>query len=113
MHVLNTTCGTVGVLNGFRAMVVEHENNHQDSLNDCIRVVNRRLMGHVEEATGSRDHVDDVLKYTWGPVVDDLAAAVVTLQDPFESNGDAHWYYGASQYEPLTGTGHSDGQNGC
>ncbi|MCY3808260.1 MAG: hypothetical protein OXG58_02295 [Gemmatimonadetes bacterium] len=113
VHVLNTTCKTVGVLNGFRELVEAHEYKHQDSLNDCIRVVNRRWMGHVEEAVGGQDHVDDVLEHTWYQVAEDLAAAVVTLQDPFGSHGDAHWYYGGWRYKPLTGTGHSGGQNGC
>ena len=75
--------------------------------------MNRRWLGHVEEASGRRGHVKDVLDRTWGQVVDDLANAYETKQEPIKSNGDAHWYYGGWQYEPLTGTGHSKGQNGC
>ena len=53
-HSLNKTCRTVGVLNSFRAMVVEHEYKHQKSLNKCILAVNPRRLPDIEEITGSR-----------------------------------------------------------
>ena len=113
VHALNTACGTVGVLNGFRETVVAHEYEHQNSGNKCIWIMNRRWLGHVEEATGSQRHVNNVLEYTWGQVVvADLDAAFLSKQDDNRSNGDAHWYRGGWRYEPLTGKGHS-GSDGC
>ena len=115
VHALNKTCGTVGVLNGFRTSVVSHEETHQNSLNKCIRIMNRRWVGHVEEAVDrDRDHVNRVLDRTWGQVVvADLANARLSKQQDVRSNGDAHWYYGSTWwFKPMVARGHS-GTDGC
>ncbi len=113
VHALNTTCETVGVLNGFRETVVRHEQTHQSSGNKCIRIMNRRWLGHVEEATGDRRDVQAVLERTWGGVVvADLAAAFLSKQEDNVSDGDAHWYKGGWRFKPLDGRGHS-GTDGC
>ena len=113
VHSLNKTCNIVGRLDGFRGEVVYDENRHQNSLNDCIRVVNRRLMSHVEEATGSQLHVNNVLENTWYTVADDLRDAVRTLQITRTSNGKVRYYPGHWKYGVATAVGHGDGRNGC
>ena len=65
MHSLNKTCGNIGVLNSFRAMVEEHEYKHQESLNKCIRAVNPRRLPDIEEITGSRRRATYWLEGAW------------------------------------------------
>ena len=112
MHSLNTTCETVGVLDGFRETVVRHEETHQSSGNKCIRIMNRRWMGHVEEAvSGDRDHVEDVLDRTWGGVVDDLLDAKETAQGSISADIWEHRKLGRWT-DGVRTAGHS-GTNGC
>ena len=116
VHALNRRghedCNRGTALSNFRSDVVAHEYEHQNSLNDCIRVMNRRWMGHVEEATGDRDHVDRVLRETWGGVVvADLLDAKETAQgsisaDIWEHRKLGRWTEGART------AGHS-GMYGC
>ena len=113
VHALNTTCGIVGRLNGFRGIVVDHENRHQNSLNECIRAVNPRRVPYVEESTGTYDDVNRDLERAWPQVVDDLRDAVKTLQITRTSNGKVRYYPGYWKYGVAMAVGHGDGRNGC
>ncbi|MCE2399095.1 MAG: hypothetical protein J4F34_08740 [Gemmatimonadetes bacterium] len=111
MHSLNKTCGTVGLLDGFRGMVEAHEYKHQDSLNKCIRVLNRRRLPDIEEITGSQYDVERWLE-SWHQVADDLDAALTSSQRDMWSSGEVWWWKGGWRYERTKVEGHS-GWDGC
>ena len=111
VHSLNKTCGTVGLLDGFRGMVEAHEYKHQDSLNKCIRVLNRRRLPDIEEITGSQYDVERWLE-SWHQVADDLDAALTSSQRDMWSSGEVWWWKGGWRYERTKVEGHS-GWDGC
>ncbi len=106
-------CNRGTALSNFRSDVVAHEYEHQNSLNRCIRVMNRRWLRHVEEAvSGDRDHVEDVLDRTWGGVVvADLLDAKETAQGSMSADIWEHRRFGRWTEGART-AGHS-GTNGC
>ena len=73
--------------------------------------MNRRRLGHIEEAVGREDEVNDVLEHTWRQVVDDLLDAKETAQGSISADNREHRRLGRWTDGVLT-TGHS-GTDGC
>ncbi|MDE2973999.1 MAG: hypothetical protein OXU64_04625 [Gemmatimonadota bacterium] len=51
VYALNYTCGDSATLAAFNDTIIKHENNHQESLNECVRSANSGRLAEIEELT--------------------------------------------------------------
>ena len=112
VHALNKACRAAGRVDTFRQQVVAHEEEHELSLNRCIKRVNARRLKDVEAIVEpSQALAENEMKRLWlkGAVVA-LFEAKQTAQGPVRAD---IWKYrpGPWKYGLLT-VGHT-GRDGC
>lgn len=115
VHALNSTCGNGTTLAKFNELVVKHENEHQSSLNQCIRSANSGRMAEIEALVGT-DYgtVAEGLRSKWtnGLAIDLVKAGETPQRDQrsgpiWEHRGRGMWQYRSVELADY------DGQTGC
>ena len=114
VYELNYTCGNAATLAAFNNLIVRHENNHQESLNECVRSANSGRLAVIEELTGTREGVARNLEEKW---TKGLATGLVRAGKTAQRNQRSGliWEFrgqGAWKYRTVKAKDHN-GQRGC